>query len=426
MRVLVVTVAVASHLNLVVPTAWALRTAGHDVRVASQPNLMEAIGNAGLTGVPAGAALGEVIPAAPGGAGAFGVRIPLTEDRPEVLAGGGARAALVEYTERMAEFMSGSPMLDDLLELAEDWRPDLVLWDAYTLAGGVFARIVGAASVRLLSSQDYWARMHQRVLSDPRCPDDPLGDYLGAKLAPHGVEFDHRAVVGDLTLDPMPPWMRIDVGAYPVRYRSMRFVPYHGRAVVPPWLTVPPARPRICLTLGQTWRNYADENAIHGGGPDLAELLEAVALPGTEVVATLDPAQVRSEVPVPRTVRLFGFVPLEVLAPTCVAVVHHGGYGTVGSMLVHGVPQLVLPGDLWGERDLSRAIAAQGVGLDGAGTGPADITAALHALIDDPRYRAAARREAERIRETPAPHDVVGELEALVADREPVGGGSGA
>ena len=54
MRVLLTTFAHNTHFYNLVPLAWALRTAGHEVRVASQPDLTEAITAAGLTAVPVG------------------------------------------------------------------------------------------------------------------------------------------------------------------------------------------------------------------------------------------------------------------------------------------------------------------------------------------------------------------------------------
>ena len=54
MRVLFTTGPIPTHLNLLVPTAWALRTAGHEVCVASSPDLREAIKDAGLPAVTVG------------------------------------------------------------------------------------------------------------------------------------------------------------------------------------------------------------------------------------------------------------------------------------------------------------------------------------------------------------------------------------
>ncbi|MFI1169810.1 glycosyl transferase family 28, partial [Streptomyces sp. NPDC020801] len=57
MRVLFTAFAAKSHAYTQFPLAWALRTAGHEVCVASQPDLVEDITRAGLTAVPVGRAL---------------------------------------------------------------------------------------------------------------------------------------------------------------------------------------------------------------------------------------------------------------------------------------------------------------------------------------------------------------------------------
>ena len=54
MRVLFVSLSEKSHVYLMVPLAWALSAAGHDVRVASYPLAVETITRAGLTAVPVG------------------------------------------------------------------------------------------------------------------------------------------------------------------------------------------------------------------------------------------------------------------------------------------------------------------------------------------------------------------------------------
>ena len=54
MRVLFVTSPEKTIFLSMVPMAWALRTAGHEVRVASRPGFANVITQAGLTAVPAG------------------------------------------------------------------------------------------------------------------------------------------------------------------------------------------------------------------------------------------------------------------------------------------------------------------------------------------------------------------------------------
>src|ERR1700690_1554447 len=62
MRVLFLTPpAIRSHLYIQAPLAWALRTAGHDVRVASQPDLIDDIMRTGLTAVSVGDVMAEAL-----------------------------------------------------------------------------------------------------------------------------------------------------------------------------------------------------------------------------------------------------------------------------------------------------------------------------------------------------------------------------
>ncbi len=59
MRVLFVTLAASPHFFVQAPLAWALRAAGHEVRVASQPDLMDTITAAGLPATPVGPRLAQ-------------------------------------------------------------------------------------------------------------------------------------------------------------------------------------------------------------------------------------------------------------------------------------------------------------------------------------------------------------------------------
>ena len=54
MRVLLTTYPERTHFLAMVPLAWALRTAGHDVRVAVQPKFAPTVTQAGLTAAPVG------------------------------------------------------------------------------------------------------------------------------------------------------------------------------------------------------------------------------------------------------------------------------------------------------------------------------------------------------------------------------------
>ncbi|GAA4236130.1 glycosyltransferase (activator-dependent family) [Streptosporangium album] len=416
MRVLFTTLAATSHLNNLVPLAWALRSAGHEVCVASQPNLTDAITRTGLTAV----SVGDEMEKASGnetwsdGTGSpYGLGFDLAETRPETLTADYVRGALASYTSTVCEYLTDQAMVDDLVEFARAWRPDLVIWDSLTYAGPVAARASGAAHVRMLVVQDHWNRMRNlfhELAGDAE--SDPLTDYLTAKLARYGAEFDETAVVGEVTVDPLPSWTRFPLG---VDRLPMRYVPYNGAAVIPDWLLRQPRRPRVCLTLGVTGKAFG----VHNGGISTSEMLDAVAALDVEVIATVSPEQLTSGTSIPDNVRLFDFVPLNALAPTCSAVIHHGGAGTLGTALVHGVPQLIVPSNIWGEPVYARALASSGAGLV---IDPGDLSAdllksELHRLLEEPSFRAGAVRAQQEMAATPSPHDVVGQLENLVQKR---------
>jgi MGT family glycosyltransferase len=95
----------------------------------------------------------------------------------------------------------------------------------------------------------------------------------------------------------------------------------------------------------------------------------------------------------PDHVLVHDFVPQLDLLPILDAVVCHAGHNTVCETLAHGLPLVVAP-----IRDDQPVIARQ-VADAGAGirvhfgrVGPTELRNAVTTLLDDPSYRAAARR----------------------------------
>ncbi|MFE5796136.1 nucleotide disphospho-sugar-binding domain-containing protein [Streptomyces sp. NPDC056503] len=420
MRVLVTTSAVNSHLNNLVPMAWALRTAGHEVCVASQPSIADAIKHSGLTAVSVGDGL-----AAPRGGteetdSPFGLGYDIAETDPARLTPDRVRATLAAYTSVVSEYMADGTMLKDLVRFARTWRPDLVLWDAHNYAAPVMARAVGAAHVRILPAPDHWARMraHQLALAAEHSPapagpaDDPMAAYLAGKLESVGLDpatFAEDLVVGQATIDPLPDWLGHPLD---LDHRPVRHIPYTGPTVVPAWLRKEPKRRRVCLTLGQTRRSLGVTGTAGGEEITAADVLRHVADLDVEVVATLSADQLPPGTRIPDNVRLFDYVPLDALLPSCAAIVHYGGMGTVAASVVHGVPQLGIPGNIWGEAGVMRALEEQGAGLVGDPTGLVDQ---LARLLDDPAYAEGAAKARDAMLSRPSPRDLVPGLEELTA-----------
>lgn len=414
MRVLLTSFAHHTHYYGLVPLAWALRAAGHEVRVASQPALVEAITASGLPAVSVGTdhliheyrvrMSGEPRPNHPA--------IAFDEARAEPLDWDhalGIEAILTPYFYLLA---NNDTMVDDLVGFARSWQPDLVLWEPTTYAGAIAAQVTGAAHARVLWGPDVTGSARRKfvALRDQQPPEhreDPTAEWLSWSLARYGTHsFDEELVTGQWTVDPTPPSLRLDTGLPTV---GMRYVPYNGTSIVPDWLREPPERPRVCLTLGVSAREV-----LGGDGVSQGDLLEALADLDIELVATLDSSQ-RAEIRTyPKHTRFVDFVPMHALLPSCSAIIHHGGAGTYATAVVNAVPQVMLA-ELWDAPVKARAVQEQGAGffLTPAGLTPQAVRDAVVRILEDPAIPAAARRLRQETCADPTPAGLVPELERL-------------
>ncbi|MER5808615.1 activator-dependent family glycosyltransferase [Streptomyces sp. NPDC002033] len=415
MRVLFTTFSERAHFYSQVPLAWALRAAGHEVRIASQPKLTDTITEAGLTAVPVGEdhRLAEMqkdhADAWGDGAGFGGLH-----------QGEGETATLEEQLRRQKLLtnlyngpINNDAFVDGLVEFARGWQPDLIIWEPQTYAGAVAARVVGAAHARLMWGPDVMMRSREtflaRMAEQPeaeRC--DPLAEWLTGLLERHGATFDPEVITGQWTIDPCPAGVRLPVGVNTV---PMRYVPYNGPAVVPDWLREEPTKPRVCLTMGGSLR----EHIGHDGFPISA--LGMFADLDIDLIATLVPFPGETDPQVPDNARVIPFVPMHALLPTCSAIVHYGGGGTWSTALTYGVPQLLIP-KIWDTVAKAEHLQEEGAGLfvhaDNV-TGEA-LHDALARLIEEPSFKENALRLRDGMRADPSPAELVATLEKLTAE----------
>jgi MGT family glycosyltransferase len=145
-----------------------------------------------------------------------------------------------------------------------------------------------------------------------------------------------------------------------------------------------PDRQHILVSLGTVNREVGRrffETAVRAVLP-LADRLQVV------LVAT--PDLVDSP---PDHVLVCDFIPQPDLLPALHAVVSHAGHNTVCEALAHGVPLVVAP-----IRDDQPVIAGQvvdagaGVRVPFGRVGVTELRNAITTVLDDPSYRAAARR----------------------------------
>jgi L-2-deoxyfucosyltransferase len=147
----------------------------------------------------------------------------------------------------------------------------------------------------------------------------------------------------------------------------------------------------------------------------VGEVLEGLAGLDVEVVATLDASQVGG-VRVPENVRLVDFVPLDVLLPSCSAVVHHGGAGTFQTALWHGVPQVIVPDMRWDTAAKADRLVGCGAGLrvdDVDGLSAVGVRGLVERVLDEPVFAQRAAGLRREMMAMPSPAAVVRVLERL-------------
>ncbi|NKZ01360.1 activator-dependent family glycosyltransferase [Nocardiopsis dassonvillei subsp. albirubida] len=412
MRILFSAYSEKTHFFSMVPLAWALRAAGHEVRVASHPELAPTITEAGLTAVPVGRDHGmwRVLSTVHGTKHWSQVPPFDVADQP-------ADAVSFEYLKDGYDGvvpwwfrLTNDSLSADLIEFARQWRPDLVVWEPTTFAGAVAAEAVGALHARLTWGVDLHGRVREMFVhardQQRRGPeDDPLRRWLARLAGSAGVPYSERLTVGHFTIDQLPPSFRLPTS---LRYVDMRYVPYNGPSVVEEWLRRPPSRPRVGVCLGLTARERGGDEPL-----PLARIVEALAAADVEVVVAPAPTGVR----LPANVRTAEFVPLQALAPTCSALVHHGGFGTACTTSVHGVPQLAIADQLDAPL-ISRGIERYGAGLhlDPRDADPASVSGALARLLGEPGFRRGAERLREDMTALPSPASVAEQLVESVSE----------
>jgi hypothetical protein len=349
-----------------------LRAAGHDVLVATGGN-HELASHAGL----------QVVDVAPGVdfpsvfRGFFaqhGSPVAPTDSPAGPDAGQAGAIAMVAklFATVSREFT------EHTVELVRHWHPDLVLFSPLQAVGGLAAAVAGVPSVA-----------HTIGINQPSILWDTLATEFADEYARFGVEPTAPAAV----LDVSPPSLR-DPAA---DSWSMRYVPYNGGAILPPWVLEPHERPLVTVTLGSVVPLMAGVGALR---PFLAAAADAPA----DFVVTgggADPADFGT---LPANVRLVDWVPLGAILANSAAVIHHGGAGTTLTALNSGLPQLVLPQGA--DQFMNAAVLAKAGA--GAVVEPADLDAdRIAELLSDTPMRAAAAAISAEMADQPTPADLV-------------------
>ncbi len=378
MRVLLATSIARSHLTAMIPLGWALRAAGHEVLIACQPGQRDT-------------AVATALPTATVGAPDDFMRL----HRDHVQQGGPR-----EYrSENALAVMFGAvteAMVADLVELARQWRPDLVVRDPVTFAAEIAATAIGVPAMRHLWGPDLFGTNEGIWLtSSMRERLDPLFERYGA-IPPEQLS--------DWIVDPCPASMQKPGPGTSV---PIRFVPADVPGTMPDWLTRPPTVPRVCVTWGTFSAGIPGSYLV----PEVVRALQDLEVEPVIALTASDRALLD---PVPARTLVAESLPLHLLLPTCSAIVFHGGGNTMLGAALAGVPQLIVSHmferKLHGER-----LAATGAGrhIPAAEATVETIRACVRDLLLDPGYLTAAAELRTESLARPTPAESVADLERI-------------
>lgn len=385
MRVLFTCVVGVGHFNPMVPLAKAFEAAGHRVAFATDPGFVGHVRGLGFEAFPAGLDM-------PVARRLFAESTPGFKDVPA--------------SDHMRYLMPGlfggvrvEPMLDDLDRILPEWRPDLLIHELAEMAGAIAAEGLAIPHVEhsfgVLRPTDIRRRATAAIA--------PVAERRG--VANPGV----GGFNGELYLDICPPGFQLSEIFDVEHVQPLRPMAFDEAPDVnlPDWLTALGSRPLAYVTMGT---EFNKELAV------FRAILDGLGGEPFDVVVTVgpsgDPEAVR---PHADNIRVERFIPQSALLHRSAAFVSHAGSGATLGALRAGVPMLAIPQGADQFLNAGRVVDT-GVGLR---LMPDEVSAdavrdAVRALLDDHRYRDAARGHQASIEAMPSPDAVVPILTALV------------
>jgi UDP:flavonoid glycosyltransferase YjiC (YdhE family) len=283
----------------------------------------------------------------------------------------------------------------------------VVVADQYALAGALAAE---TRSIR-------WATLCAGVLELTPPPQDPgLQQWVRAKLA---QALQTAGLPADDGLD-------------------LRFSPYLVIATTTHALADPVPMPENCVLIGAAlgprrtdpafswdWWDPGRRHVLVTAGSMSAHLVHDYF---ARMMAALEPMADRVQVVFntaadalpdpPRHVLIASRVPMLDLMPRLDAVICQAGQSTVNEALAHGVPMVVAPIRL-AELAVAEQVTRSGAGIavSFARASPAQLAAAVTAVLDEPGYRARARQIGAEYTAAGGTTAAAAHLIALAADR---------
>jgi UDP:flavonoid glycosyltransferase YjiC (YdhE family) len=387
-RVLVSTTAGTGHFGPVIPVARACLAAGHEVVVAAPRSFAAQVAGAGFAHLPFADVPAEVM-------GPIFGRLPHLSFE---------EANAVVVTEIFGRH-DAQAALPGLVEIVEQWRPDLVLREPCEFGSLVAAAAAGVPQVEVAIGMTETTDRMRPLLARP------LAELEAMAGLPAGAAAE--AMSSAQVISSVPPMLDVvrDLGAGPAeavhRFRDPTLT---AASTSLPEAWGDPRHPLVYVTFGSVAAGlpsfagiYPDVVASFAGHP-----VRVLLTTGSGV----DPADLGA---LPGNLRVERWWPQPEVMPHCAAMVGHGGFGTTMAALSAGVPQVVVPLFAFDQRVNAAHVAAAGAGVDLDG-GPAcvpGVAEAVARLMQESSYRQAAGSVASEMAALPPVSEAVSLLERI-------------
>jgi UDP:flavonoid glycosyltransferase YjiC (YdhE family) len=388
-RVLVSTTGGVGHIFPVIPLALELQRQGHDVIWATASGSCSVVERVGIATSPAG-----LMPAEraqrffQNSPNAFAV--PPRERRPVAFAGLFATTA-------------GPVMMEALLPLFEEFKPDLVVHETSEHASSPIATSKDIPSVTVAFSGE----LPGPVLAAGVVAAAPLWSRFGLDVPPDLGLYTHAY------LHPFaPPLGQRPPGS---TIHDMQPCGVAGQSHdLPDWLeSMGTERPLVYAT-------YGTENGPQGPWKAIISALASVDVDAVVTVGRsvdLDPLRAMVAELTPGRIRIESYIPQAPLMERAALVISHAGAGTMLAAGVAGVPQIAMPvgADQFENTDAFVG-AGVAVAIEDDEIDPTTIVDRLKLLLEDGAYKECSGVLSRAFAEMPSPESIANLLAELVSE----------
>jgi UDP:flavonoid glycosyltransferase YjiC (YdhE family) len=368
------------HFHPLVPLASALQNAGHSVLFACSPEMVNVVHQAGFEAQAVGITDVE----------SRARRIEI----PEFLNAAPNKLRSLAFPRVFAD-LEIPLRLQEMLEVAHWYKPELVVHEMAEFAAPILAAILGIPSV----NHSFGPIVASEIMTE-------AGLFAAKHWQAAGLPIPEKAGMYDgLYLNVCPPSLQESHITSVARVQAIRSIP-SADGSAPPWLEELGKRPVVTVTLGTVFNKRLDLYKT------LIEGLHDLEVDG---IVTLGPGvDIAAFGVLPKNVQVFPWIPWNSLLEKTTVLIGHGGANSMLGPLSKGIPLVVVP--LGADHFVNAARIAQanaGIILEATNLTPEIVRDGVKQALS-PSLRASAQQIAVEIAEMPSPDEVVPMLEPYV------------